>query len=216
MKNPVNMSLYLLRILEDYTDCDHPLKKEEIINLFQDEYGEDSIEDKRFHRKINELIEAGYPIHKTRGRYSNYYYEKTDLSSSELLFIYSLIEAHPSISNGETKRLITRLNEIVPVSIRVGDNHQRRLSFLRTNKDPIDGIQRFETIIRAMESASNVRYKRGSKDQLGNYTFSAHLIMSPKTYQLRQGTFWVSGFDSQQRTFEERLEDMFNVEIWKV
>ena len=53
------VSLQILRILEENTDMEHMLSKQDILQKLADRY-ETYIEEGAFYRKIEELEEAGY------------------------------------------------------------------------------------------------------------------------------------------------------------
>jgi len=69
--------LQILKILEEHSDSNNPLSKNQFCDLFSDKYGE-QIDDKQFYRGIRELQKYDYDIVKTRGRYSNYYLGSVD------------------------------------------------------------------------------------------------------------------------------------------
>ena len=66
-----NTILHILHILEQYTDRNHMLSKEEILKeLQEDEFI--TLEEKAFYRKIEELRELGYDVRSTKGNRTKY------------------------------------------------------------------------------------------------------------------------------------------------
>lgn len=212
---PANTSLLLLRILEEYSDQNTPLSKQDIINLVNQEFGVD-ISEKVFYRKIAELEDADFQIIKTHGKYATYYLNRNTLKSSEMLYIYSLIKANPHISETETDQLIEGLDRLVPVPHRIYDFHKTLLSKVKVPKDKIDNVKKFDIIVRSIQNKSMIRYKVLLENQKEQLRFSEYLFMYPKTYKINQDSFLVIGVDLEHHEVCCPLESIFNIEEKKV
>lgn len=95
----------ILDILKFYSDANHPLTQEEIIDYLESDYGI-VIERKAASRNISLLKEAGIEIESDkRGTYFN----GQLLSDSELHFIIDSILASKHISQEKSKSLIDRV-----------------------------------------------------------------------------------------------------------
>jgi predicted DNA-binding transcriptional regulator YafY len=171
------------------------------------------IEEKQFFRRIQELIDMSFPVVKTRGRYSTYYLNKTDLSPEEVLYIYSLIKAHRSISEQETERIICNLQNILPYSLRESDIHLDFLDYQNHPKAKIDNVKKFNIIFGAIKNNQKIRYKLA---EIANnkYIFSEYKVIFPKNYMLNECSYIILGEDSVGKNISVKLEDMFNVEMF--
>ena len=97
--------LRILQILEEYTDYDHPLTQEEIVNYLDKDYGL-MVERKLVGRNLSILKEAGYDIESDRrGRYLM---ERT-FEDSELRLLIDGVLASRHITAKHSKELIEKL-----------------------------------------------------------------------------------------------------------
>lgn len=109
MKNslePTKLALVrILQILEQYSDCDNPLKQEDIANYLDKDYGI-VIERKAIGRNLSLLKEAGYDI--ASDRRGSYLAERT-FDDSELRMLIDGVLASRYITAKHSKELIERL-----------------------------------------------------------------------------------------------------------
>ena len=109
MKNlfePTKLALVrILQILEQYSDFDHPLKQQDIIDYLDKDYGI-SIERKAVGRNLSLLKEAGYDI--ASDRRGSYLAERT-FDDSELRMLIDGVLASRYITAKHSKELIERL-----------------------------------------------------------------------------------------------------------
>ena len=109
MKNslePTKLALVrILQILEQYSDFDHPLKQQEIIDYLAKDYGI-AIERKAVGRNLSLLKEAGYDI--ASDRRGSYLAERT-FDDSELRMLIDGVLASRYITAKHSKELIERL-----------------------------------------------------------------------------------------------------------
>lgn len=149
--------LQLLKVLEKYTDIDHAMSKENILQKMLNDYGTD-MEEKAFYRKIAELQEVGYDIVKTKGKYSKYYLETYRLSPSELLYLSVMLYGSSDIAAKEAKHIVDTLYSM-PVHQYGAEDYQRYRNKLRTNNMLTRQISKFALLIDAMRRKMNVSYK---------------------------------------------------------
>lgn len=95
----------ILRILEQYTDCDHPLKHDEIVKKLESEYGI-VIERKAIGRNLSLLKEAGYEIETTK---KGSYLASHLFEDSELRLLCDGVLASRHITAKHSKELIEKL-----------------------------------------------------------------------------------------------------------
>ena len=87
------IALELLKVLEENTDKNHLLSKEQIIQKHLNQYRTDNeekgIQEKTFYVKIDEIEAAGFPIKRTKGKTTRYYLgeEEAEVLSKKLLSI---------------------------------------------------------------------------------------------------------------------------------
>ena len=95
----------ILQILERYTDCDHPLKHEEIVKKLENDYSI-TVERKAIGRNISLLQEAGYDIETTKkGSYLN----SRLFEDSELRLLSDSVLASQHITASHSKDLIEKI-----------------------------------------------------------------------------------------------------------
>lgn len=194
--------LQLLRTLEKYTDREHSLSKEEILQIMQDDY-DVCMEEKAFYRKIDELEGAGFAVVKTKGRYSRYYLNTHRLSSSELLYLSVLLYGSSNISSGEAKQIVDTLGEM-DVHQNSKSDCSRYRDKLRANNMRTRQIEKFASLLRSMEQHMQVSYKvvldlatnSFSETRIGNvvdFFVSSNLVYfvidnsgTRSTYQLKE------------------------------
>ena len=103
---PTKLALVrILQILEQYSDFDHPLKQQEIIDHLDKDYGI-AIERKAVGRNLSLLKEAGYDI--ASERRGSYLAERT-FDDSELRMLIDGVLASRHITAKHSKELIERL-----------------------------------------------------------------------------------------------------------
>ncbi|MCR4683756.1 MAG: WYL domain-containing protein [Clostridiales bacterium] len=97
--------LRILQILERYSDCDHPLTQEEILNLLEADYGI-VIERKAVGRNISLLKEAGIDIESER---NGSYLASRTFDDTEIQLLIDSVLASKHIAVKQSKDLIERL-----------------------------------------------------------------------------------------------------------
>lgn len=95
----------ILHILERYTDCDHPLKHDEIVKKLEGDYGI-TVERKAIGRNISLLQEAGYEIETTK---KGSYLASRLFDDSELRLLSDSVLASRHITSKHSKELIEKL-----------------------------------------------------------------------------------------------------------
>lgn len=97
--------LRILQIFEKYSDCDHPLKQEDIADHLFGDYGID-IERKAISRNISLLKEAGFEIESSR---AGSYLDSRDFTESELRVLIDGVLSSKHIAPKYSKDLIEKL-----------------------------------------------------------------------------------------------------------
>ena len=168
--------LRILQILEKYSDCDHPLTQDDIVNHLSRDYGIE-IERKAVGRNISLLKEAGIDIESVKQ--GSYIFREFDDSELRLLIDGVLASRH--ITAKHSKQIIEKLCKLSNVYFR---SHVKNIySVEQWNKT--DNGQLFfsiSTVDEAIESGKQVQFyynKYGASKKL-------HTTSRPKVspYQL--------------------------------
>ena len=123
-----------MHILERYTDCNHPLKHDEIVQRLENDYGI-TIERKAIGRNIALLQDAGYDIETTkRGSYLN----SRLFEDSELRLLSDSVLASQHITARHSKELIEK---IATLSNKYFKSHIKNVYSVNDwNKSENDGV----------------------------------------------------------------------------
>ena len=106
MNDKKQLILLILKILENESDKNHPLRQTEIARIISDVLPCDR---KTVGRNIKFLIKSGYPIVKTG---KGFYLNGKKLSLEEKDFVISCVRASQDKSEEEKDESIKKLNEI--------------------------------------------------------------------------------------------------------
>ena len=98
----------ILQILHERSDCDHPLKQEDIADILEMDYGI-VLERKAIGRHLHALKAAGFPIESGRG--GSYLGERT-FEDAELRMLIDGVLASKYITANHSKALIQKLCEL--------------------------------------------------------------------------------------------------------
>ena len=103
--------LYILQILQNETDREHPITIVEMIDLFKERWG---IEFYRItiQEDIAALIEAGYPITVVRSTQNRYYMEDRLFSVPELKLMIDAVESGKFITRKRSEELTQKLTTL--------------------------------------------------------------------------------------------------------
>lgn len=174
-----NTVLRILQILEEETDSEHALTKAEILQRLEDE-GYESINEKQFYRKIEELKENKYPVEICKGRRTYYYLRRDRLNKEEWVYLLTLLLADNDLSERETYHILTCLQSgnISCFCRDIADEVEGKLS---PHKSKIGSLGNFRVILHAMEKKCGVEYTFFS-EQNGEKEFSERRKMIPLDY----------------------------------
>lgn len=179
-----NTILHILHILEQYTDRNHMLSKEEILKeLQEDEFI--TLEEKAFYRKIEELRELGYDVRSTKGNRTKYFLDTPRFTSEELLMLSAIILGSPDISKAEADRLINTLYAMSVHSDYIG-TYEKLKPALKSNNQSAQAanqIQKFHVLYTAIKNYEKVSCKIRLNDIDGRPTFSSRGVQEPVSLQ---------------------------------
>lgn len=151
-----NTVLKLLQIFENLTDDEHMLTKNQIMQELVDE-GYESIGDKQFYRKIDELKENGYQIEMKKGKSTYYYLKRSRLKREEWVYLLTLLLGNKDLSRKETNHIIEAL-ENMSVCLASVDYMSDRKERMAADKSKFGQLSNFKVILKAMEEKKAVEY----------------------------------------------------------
>lgn len=99
--------LYIMRILQEKTDKDHPISVREIVSALRS-YGI-SVERKTVYDDIEALRAFGLKIGNRRGKLSGYYLEERTFELPELKFLMDAVQSSHFITRSQTQKLVRKL-----------------------------------------------------------------------------------------------------------
>jgi predicted DNA-binding transcriptional regulator YafY len=108
------MLLYILRILEKYSDFDHPITTKEIISRLNGEYNM-CAERKAVARNISLLMEMGYDICPYQENRKGYYLREREFEETELRLLIDSVMTSKYIPANDARRLIDKLKNLANV-----------------------------------------------------------------------------------------------------
>lgn len=179
-----NTILHILHILEQYTDRNHMLSKEDILKKLQeDEFI--TLEEKAFYRKIEELRELAYDVRSTKGNRTKYFLDTPRFTSEELLMLSAIILGSPDISKAEAGRLINTLYAMSVHSDYIGAYEKLKPALKSNNQSAqaANQMQKFHALCTAIENHEKVSCKIRLDDVEGIPTFSSRLVLEPVSIQ---------------------------------
>lgn len=212
MNNFESKKLALIRILDIlkyYSNFDHPLTQEEIIDYLETDYGI-SIERKAVSRNISLLKEAGIDIESDkRGTYFN----NRLLSDPEIHLIIDSILASKHITQDQSKSLIDR---IASLSNKYFKKHIKN-TYSLSQRGKIHNEQLFkniEIIDEAIEKNKKVKYTYNKFALDKKLHKSADHIVSPYQMLLHNQKYYLMGQDDKWKHLAyHRVDKITNIEI---
>lgn len=102
--------LYVLKILEEKTDKDHPMNTAQLIEALEkyDIYSER----KSIYNDIDTLKDSGYKIAMRKARPAGYYMESREFDQIELKLLVDAVQSSNFITKSKTQEIITKLKTL--------------------------------------------------------------------------------------------------------
>jgi predicted DNA-binding transcriptional regulator YafY len=192
------LALCILKILEEYSDVDHPLTHAQIIKKLSDDYGMEAGRN-AVRRNILLLCELGYDISTYEENNRGVYLRERAFDEMELLVLIDSVLTSKFIPESDAKRLIKKLGEMssryfrqrLPHISRVSEwHHQRNRQFflnLEVVSEAIEKKQQVAFIYNKPKPDGCLHPVRDVKDQVHPYALVCtngqyYLIASYKNY----------------------------------
>lgn len=166
--------IYILKVLEEKSDSDHPLRQEQIIQGIYDKSGI-TCERKAVSAGINSLIDAGYCIEKVPNR--GFYYDNRLLEECEITFLTDYIAASRDIPQKHAEQLIEKLIGTLSVHRRKNFAHAKaKKATERGTNDFLCKVDIITDVIRSGQQISfNYKTKLGA-EQIENVVLTSPLF----------------------------------------
>ena len=183
MKNAARelTELYILQIVKEHTDAEHPMLYEEIGSRLREEYGLE-YERKTVAHKVNVLVEAG--LLERAGRRSGVYCGDRDFDESELMMLIYSVKANPAILQRQAEDLIRRIaglgGEIFATGF-LGNVEQDKDSTLEKNPEVFLNLELINEAIAKGKKISYDIYAYGADQKLhreDNITASPYKVFT--------------------------------------
>ena len=104
--------LYLMQMLLDETDKEHPMNAAEIAAKMKERYNYATYNRKTIYADIERLKTYGLEIAQTRGASFGYYVEKRDFDLAELKLMVDAVQASKFITKKKSEKLIRKLGTL--------------------------------------------------------------------------------------------------------
>ncbi len=209
------IALELLKVLEENTDKNHLLSKEQIIQKHLNQYRTDNeekgIQEKTFYVKIDEIEAAGFPIKRTKGKTTRYYLDEDRLTEEELLFLACMIKSSPDLGEEEAEVLSKKL-----LSIRAhkkAKEYVKQHSFIvKERHNPVSKqIHYLAVLLEAKRRAGKVSCKIVLSRE-GGYKFSERLTIYPRQIDFTRKGILVSFDHNGVTKYDVPLRDLIDIE----
>lgn len=201
--------LRTLEILEKYSDCDHPLKQEEIIKYLSDDYGIE-VERKTIGRNLALLKEAGYEIESVK---QGSFLVERRFEDSELRLLIDGVLASKYITAKHSKELIDKL---CGLSNKYFRRHVKNIYSINDwgKTDNQSLFYSIEIIDEAIESGKMVQYdynKYGIDKTLQKSSFQR---VSPYQLILHNQRYYLMGYSKYWgHMVFHRLDHITNIKV---
>lgn len=189
--------LYILKILQEYTNPDHPMTQGEIAERLENAYGI-VLERKAISRNLSLLQEAGYEIQPTtKGVYLN----EWEFDDTELRMIIDGVLSSRYMSEKEAKSIADRLSRLSNKYFR---SCLRHISVLSEHEKSENNAVFYNVGIvdEALENGRQVSFNYYRIDQNLKLTFDQRLTVSPVQMVVKNQFYYLIA--AEERTVYDR------------
>ena len=164
--------LCVLKVLERYSDAEHPLTQERIAELVKEDFLLDEAPDRKTISSYLNILKTGfgYEITSARdkeGHPAGVYLEKNIFDSMELKLLVSSIATAKFLSPLQAKEIIEDIRSIDSVNSDVGKKVGLLKDYIRTNNDEM--FINFEAIDLAIKKNNQISFVYNDIDMYGKF-----------------------------------------------
>lgn len=150
--------LYVLKILQDYSDENHILSQNDIAKKIEQKYGM-TCERKSISANLDSLIDVGYDIVKMSNKGS--YLASRDFEPSEISFLIDAIFSSKMLTSNQAKDLANRLSKFLSIYKRKKYNYiYKSDEIMRTDNKQL--LYNIDIINEAIENNRQITFKYNS------------------------------------------------------
>ena len=185
--------LYVLKILQRNSDCDHPMTQSEIADCLDNEYGI-VLERKAVSRNISLLREAGYEIETTA---KGVYLDEREFDDTELRMIIDGVLSSRYISKKQSKDIADRLCSL---SNRYFRSCVKHISVLSENEKTLNNAVFYNVgiIDEAIEANYQVSFNYYKFDEILRLSFDQRVTLSPVQMIVKNQFYYLIGVEEYQ------------------
>ncbi len=206
------LNMLILNILKDYSDSEHRLQQQEIIDLLESNYGM-SCERRAVKSNIVSLQEMGYEIEYKNG----YYLKKRDFTDAELRLLIDSIFSSKAITDKEAHQLVKKLERYSNKYFKSHVSHVHRVSSGKNtdNQKVMDSIAAIDTAISG-EKKIGFSYLQYGIDFKLHRKRDIRYIVNPYQMISDKGRYYLIGnYDSYDNISHYRIDRIYDVEVLK-
>lgn len=201
--------IYILEILRKYSDDEHKLRQQDIIDIMKRDYNI-SCERKAIARNIGDLQDLGYEIESDGG----YYLAQREFEDSELRLLIDSVLASRYIPARQAKDLINKLTEQSNIYFKKQVRHVSNIEKMEHTVSQL--FYTIEIISRAIEDNRKVQFFYNRYDEsktLCRTSKDKHLV-NPYQIVVANGRYYLIGnVDKYSNSTHFRIEKISDVEI---
>ena len=204
------LPMYILEVLQHYSDIQHQLSQKDIILYIKNNYNE-SFERKSVSRCINELIDMGYNIEYKKG----YYLENRTFDRTELSYLIDVILNSQTLTQHQAKEMLGKLVKDESVYLQRSIHKIQNVSQMPYSQNS-EFFLNIEMINEAIENNKQISFdyleygldKKLHKKREKKYIVNPYeLIISMNKYYL------IGNYNHYDNISNYRIDKMSNVEI---
>ena len=213
--------LALLKILERYTDNDHPLSRKQIIHYMQENY-QIEVDRKTFSRHLDTLIDFGYDI-KGPVRHNNeycYYLNEHLFEKYEAHLITNSIYHSHYLSKSASNDLIKKIFSTLSI---YDEKELKEVSGFNPKKHPFkNNSQQFflniEIILEAIRNHKAITFhylKYDINKKLSRRNNDTYIVMPYAIICSNDNIYLIAGSNKHQSIIHLRIEKIANIEFYQ-
>ncbi|MBQ9377414.1 MAG: WYL domain-containing transcriptional regulator [Schwartzia sp.] len=206
--NKKMLNMLILKILKDYTDADHPLTQQEIIDLLRRHYSMDC-DPRSIRNNIRSLKDMGYEIVTRRGCYL----ADREFDDAELRMLIDSVLFSKSISGKQAKRLIEKLKSFGNRYFHAKVSHVSNLPelFHTDNKQTMIALDVLNDAIEAKRKVSFVYNTYGADFKLHPKREDPYIV-NPYQMVANNGRYYLIGnYDKYDNVSHYRIDRITSV-----
>ena len=206
------LNMLILDILKEYSDSDHRLLQQDIIDLLESNYGQ-SCERRAVKNNIVSLREMGYDIASDKG----YYLRTRDFTNAELRLLIDGVFTSGAITDKEAHQLVKKLEKYSNKYFKAHVSHVHSTSSGKNaeNQNVMDSIAAIDVAISKGKKISFSYLQYGIDFKL-HPKRSIRYVVSPYQMISNKGKYYLVGnYDEYDNISHYRLDRITDVEILK-